>query len=90
MEPKCDGSGDEVYYEYKGKKWLLCETLRPHSHCICGNPIIDGWVGLLCEMCIVYNSGKRLHAMIGHRETREHFDVGAMGLKEKLKGSASD
>lgn len=76
MEPICDGSGREQYYEWSGRQWLLCETLEPHRHCNkCSLPIGIGSTDY-CYVCVMEDMGVRVHNQTGYvRETQEHFDT---------------
>lgn len=75
MEKICDGSGKPAYYRYKGRKILLCETLVPHIHCECGEPIIGGSPGDRCKDCNRRSAGLALHLQETKREDRNHINV---------------
>lgn len=76
MELECDGTGEAVYYDYGGKRLLLCETPIPHRHCLCGEPIPKSTS--FCAICLSEQVGARVHNPEGFiRETREHQNTHA-------------
>ena len=76
MEKTCNGSGKPTYYHYKGRRLLLCETLVPHIHCECGEPLPGADMGDRCSECNERRAGMSVHAKDGHmRENREHLNT---------------
>lgn len=73
-EIECDGAfgkgmslGKEIYYEEKGKEFLLCETLKVHWHCDCGEPIFTPGN---CRDCNQKKAGLKLHRAPSIKERR--------------------
>lgn len=83
MDQECDGTGEEVYYEYHGKRLLLCGTVGfAHEHCVCGEPIWGGRTR--CNYCDLESLGYHISEQLPLREDREHLNATTGNFVKRL------